>query len=248
MSEFQSRPRPIQLDLGSGWRRRAVEGSELVQRAAQKTVEQAENVIAAARVLYYETSGAPFTIAQLTEKAGISQQTFYRYFRSKDELLLALLEEYLRDLSARARADCERLADPLDRLTAAIRWPFGYIADAGNVAYRGLITHEHLRLSIEYPEGVRSATLPQQQLLCDFILAAVAQGELPAAAGAECGRLASYITGLMTTQVHSITLGLDQTDPAEMAESLVRFCFVGIGASWPRLPGGPGASGGLGVS
>jgi AcrR family transcriptional regulator len=207
-----------------------------VQRAAQKTVEQAENVIAAARVLYYETAGAPFTIAQLTEKAGISQQTFYRYFRSKDELLLALLEEYLRDLSDRARADCERLADPLDRLSAAIRWPFTYIADPANVAYRGLITHEHLRLSIEYPDGVRSAAMPQQVLLRDFILAAVAQGELPASAEADSDQLASYITRLMTTQVHSITLGLDQTDPGEMADALVRFCFVGIGAASPGPP------------
>jgi AcrR family transcriptional regulator len=233
MTEFPARPRPTQLDLGSGWRRRAVEGSELVQRAAHKTVEQGENVIAAARVLYYETSGAPFTIAQLIEKAGISQQTFYRYFRSKDELLLALLEEYLRDLSKRARADCERLADPLDRLSAAIRWPFAYIVDPGNVAYRGLITHEHLRLSLEYPEGVRTAAMPQQLLLRDFILEAVAQGELPPSTGAHSNRLASYITGLMTTQVHSITLGLDQTDPGEMADNLVRFCLAGIGASSP---------------
>ncbi len=233
MNEVPARPRPAQLDLGSGWRRRAVEGSELVQRAAQKTVEQAENVIAAARILYYETSGAPFTIAQLIEKAGISQQTFYRYFRSKDELLLALLEEYLRDLSQRARADCERLADPLDRLRAAIRWPFSYIADPGNVAYRGLVTHEHLRLSIEYPEGVRTAAMPQQLLLREFIVAAAAAGELPAAAGTDSDRLASYITGLMVNQVHSITLGLDQTDPAELADHLVRFCLAGLGATPP---------------
>jgi AcrR family transcriptional regulator len=236
MNELPERPGPAQLDLGSGWRRRAIEGSELVQRAAQRTVDQAENLIAAARILYYETSGAPFTIAQLIEKAGISQQTFYRYFRSKDELLLALLEEYLRDLSERARADCERLADPLMRLAAAIRWPFTYIADPGNLAYRGLITHEHLRLSLDYPEGVRNATMPQQVLLRDFILAAVAQGELPASAGADSDRLASCITGLMTTQAHSITLGLDQGDPSEMAETLVRFCFVGIGASLPGPP------------
>ena len=223
------------LRLEPGWRRRAVEGSDLVRRAALKTVQQAEHLIGAARVLYYETSGEPFTIQQLTEKAGVSLQTFYRYFRSKDELLVALLEEYRRELATRTRAHCESIADPLERLAAIIRWPFLYIAAPENAAYRSLITREHLRLSMDHAAGVRIAGAPYRALVSETLAAASAAGKLPASADSE--RLAVFISDLVTSQVHNIRLGVESADLEEVANTLVRFCLVGVGAQLPDSPG-----------
>jgi TetR/AcrR family transcriptional regulator len=216
--------------IDSGWRRRAVEGSDLVRRAAEKTVQQAEHLIAAARVLYYETSGEPFTIQQLADRAGVSLQTFYRYFRSKDELLIALLEEYLRELADRARQECEAIADPVDRLRAAIRWSFRYSA-AKNTPYHSLITREHLRLSIDYPAGVRAAGEPYRVLLRETLSAIAADGRLPATADTD--RLATFIKDLITSQVHNQTLGIDPASPNGVADELVRFCLAGCGITPP---------------
>lgn len=237
-----ARARPVKevpaLALDSGWRRRAVEGSDLVRRAAEKTVQQAENLIAAARILYYETSGESFTIQQLTDKAGVSLQTFYRYFRSKDELLIAVLEEYLRDLADRARAELEAIDDPVDRLCAAIRWCFRYVAAPENTPYHSLITREHLRLSIDYPAGVRTAGEPYRVLLRDILTVLAADGTLPASA--DCEQLAAFIGDLITSEVHNQNLGIDPASPDEVADALVRFCLGGIGIPLPVPPDAAG--------
>ena len=50
-------------------------------------------LVASARVLANETGSAAFTVAQLATHAGLSLKAFYSCFRSKDDLLLALLAE-----------------------------------------------------------------------------------------------------------------------------------------------------------
>ena len=74
--------------------------------------------MAAARALADETGSAAFTVAQLTSRPGLSLKAFYACFRSKDDLLLALLAE-----DSRIGADvlAERIgartgADALQRL------------------------------------------------------------------------------------------------------------------------------------
>jgi AcrR family transcriptional regulator len=219
---------PTQAD--SGWRRRAVERSDLVRRATEKTVQQAGHIVAAARILYYETSGEPFTIQQLTGKAGVSLQTFYRYFSSKDELLIAVLEEYLADLADRARADCQAVEDPVAALRLAIRWPFRYSL-ADGVAYRSLITREHMRLSIDHASGVWAARAPYRALLRDLLAAVAADGRLPAPA--DCDQLAVFIGDLIASQVHNQALGINSAGPDAIADELVRFCLGGLGIGPP---------------
>src|SRR5437870_12353314 len=49
--------------------------------------------VASARALANETGSAAFTVAQVATHAGLSLKAFYSCFRSKDDLLLALLAE-----------------------------------------------------------------------------------------------------------------------------------------------------------
>ena len=48
-------------------------------------------LVAAARDLANESGSANFTVAQVALRAGLSLKSFYRCFRSKDDLLVALL-------------------------------------------------------------------------------------------------------------------------------------------------------------
>src|SRR5215475_9756917 len=50
-----------------------------------------DRLVEAARALANETGSAAFTVAQVTQRAGLSLKSFYACFRGKDELLLALL-------------------------------------------------------------------------------------------------------------------------------------------------------------
>src|SRR5256885_15917990 len=59
--------------------------------AAEELEARPDRLIQAARDLANETGSAAFTVAQVTAQAELSLKSFYRCFRSKDELLLALL-------------------------------------------------------------------------------------------------------------------------------------------------------------
>src|SRR6478672_9258584 len=48
-------------------------------------------LVAAARDLANESGSANFTVAQVALRAGLSLKSFYRCFRGKDDLLVALL-------------------------------------------------------------------------------------------------------------------------------------------------------------
>ena len=53
-------------------------------------------ILAAGRILI-ATNGADFTTQAVIQEAGVALQTFYRYFKSKDQLLLALIGDLIRE-------------------------------------------------------------------------------------------------------------------------------------------------------
>ena len=60
--------------------------------AAQELDARPDRLVQAARELANDTGSAAFTVAQVTAQAELSLKSFYRCFRGKDELLLALIE------------------------------------------------------------------------------------------------------------------------------------------------------------
>ena len=73
------------------WVERAVDRSAAVQRSRTRIAKQVRVMLDAARRLIREKDD--FTTQDLVVEAGVSLQTFYRYFASKDELLLALIAD-----------------------------------------------------------------------------------------------------------------------------------------------------------
>ena len=69
-------------------------------------------ILAAARELTEETGGLDFTVQDIVDRSGLSLRSFYKHFGGKDELLLALLEELLRDFADDMRRDVEALRRP----------------------------------------------------------------------------------------------------------------------------------------
>ncbi|MCY4044227.1 MAG: TetR/AcrR family transcriptional regulator [Cellvibrionales bacterium] len=63
---------------------------------AQKTRQK---IIDAAQSMLYETGLAKFRIDELVTELGITRQTFYRYFKSKDELIKFIVIERGKKLS-----------------------------------------------------------------------------------------------------------------------------------------------------
>jgi AcrR family transcriptional regulator len=68
---------------------------------------------------------------EILAETGLSTQAFYRYFASKDELMLALLDEGRRRLVESLQRRMSRSSDPSGQIRA---WIEGVVAQAGNGA------------------------------------------------------------------------------------------------------------------
>jgi AcrR family transcriptional regulator len=83
-------------------------------------------LLAAGQALFLAKGIAGTSLDDITQRAGVSKGLFYLYFASKEDLVLALREQFSRDLADRMSAAIEAVpADPptawADRLDACAR-------------------------------------------------------------------------------------------------------------------------------
>ena len=90
--------------------RRAVERSVADRQA--EYAEEMERIVEATYDLVERTGGVDPPMRDILTEAELSTQAFYRYFRSKDELMLAVLDD-----------GCRRLVDYLSHRMASARTP-----------------------------------------------------------------------------------------------------------------------------
>jgi AcrR family transcriptional regulator len=94
-------------------RKRAYDSSRREEAAA----ETRERVLASARALFSRRGIDAVTINELAEKAGVSASTVYALFKSKEGVLLALMEGVLFGESFRAAAArLDSVADPVKQV------------------------------------------------------------------------------------------------------------------------------------
>src|SRR5579859_7792774 len=85
------------------WQERTVAKAESVRRSQARALALVTDVVTTARQLLLEQGSEGFTIQELADRAGVAVQTFYRYFRTKDELLLVVFEDLLHEGTDRLR-------------------------------------------------------------------------------------------------------------------------------------------------
>lgn len=103
-------------------------GRESNLRDQQKAQTRAK-VVAAARILFGEVGFAAATIREIAKRAGVAPGSVFTTFRSKEELLVEVLEERYTPLREAARAIMAADASFLDRTVQffhaayALEWP-----------------------------------------------------------------------------------------------------------------------------
>jgi TetR/AcrR family transcriptional regulator len=157
---------------------RAVERSAAVQRSRSRIARQVREMLAAAGRLI-DTQGDEFTTAQLCAEAGVALQTFYRYFASKDELLLAVIADAMTDACERWAAAAAELPDPLGRLKYYLTSTLGPLNSRGVAAAKArFIVSTRWQLHRNYAEELAEAEKPFVDLLRVEVNAAIADGLL----------------------------------------------------------------------
>ena len=211
------------------------------ERSAERTlaprysayVGEIRRLIEAGLVVMRKSGGVDPRVGEIVREAGLSNQAFYRHFKSKDELLLAILDDGTRELEGYLEHRMASAATPLERVR---RWVEGMVAQATHAraadATRPFVVHR-ARLAERFPDDIARAT---------EVLVAPLRRALDEAS--EAGALIGCEPALDAAAIHQLAMGwmesklLERSAPsAAEAGHIVDFALRGLRRE-PRREGG----------
>jgi len=215
------------ISLMSWAEERATERSAAVQRSRARIANQVRLMLDAALRLIRE-KGDSFTTQELAKEAGVALQTFYRYFPSKDELLLAVIADAMTEACSRWAAGAQELADPVARLRFYITAVIEVLdAEDGDGGAAKFIVSTHWRLHRIFPDELAAAEKPFVELLLTEIKAGIEAGLL---APADPEWAAWFIAELVRSVYHFHAYAPLEADATDR---LWEFCLTALGGT-PR--------------
>ncbi len=201
-------------------------------RSAERAVEarysvyldEAQRLIQAGIDEIREKGGVDPRVSDIVRRAGLSNKAFYRHFKSKEELLLAVLEEGMQ----RSRDDFDThlasASTPLERVRTWILRVVELAIDAESAsATRPLLVYQATlaeNLGPQVRSNVDRLMAPLKQALCD----AKAAGELP---DIDPARATDHVYFATWGWVHGRILAYVQPTREE-AEALADFILRGL--------------------
>jgi AcrR family transcriptional regulator len=196
----------------------------MVQRSRVRSVEQARTIIEAGRRLI-ERKG-DFTTQELVKEAGVALQTFYRYFESKDQLLVAVLEDLIGSQTRVRETQAAEITDPVARLRFYVSWPLHTLGDPNAVGQARMITADHWRLQQLLPDDMAQVDRPLVELIERTLIEAAAIGALSPSDPKQDARL---IIELIRTMFHHYAFASLDRQIDEITEHLWSFCLRAVG-------------------
>jgi AcrR family transcriptional regulator len=207
----------------------------LATRSVDRTLErrraaaagEVRRLIDASFTLIRKTGNLEPKVEEIVRTAGLSNQAFYKHFRSKDELLVAVLDEGIRKLSGYLQHRMQQAQSSEQQVRA---WIAGVLEQALNRAAAAAtrpFALSRARLAELFPAEVTESETQLTAMLREVIHAAVANGELP---DADAVRDAEIIYDLVMGWVQRKLAGPlppKRTDAAH----LVEFAMRGLGGS-----------------
>ncbi|MGH7898835.1 MAG: TetR/AcrR family transcriptional regulator, partial [Candidatus Binatia bacterium] len=139
-----------------------------LQSARARAHARSNRFVTAATQLLQEKGNADFTVQDVVDRSKMSIRTFYKYFATKEDLLVAVYETVVaRDAVPRLRKRIAKQRDPLLRLRAYIECLTELTAKTGP-AGRTLASFQS-RLAETRPADLARAMKPQFDLLVELI-------------------------------------------------------------------------------
>jgi len=209
------------------WKQQSVERS--LQAARGRAQARSDRFVAATIELMNERGSTDFTVQDVVDRSRMSIRTFYNFFASKDDLLVAVHHTILAsEVTPRLRRACEKESDPVNRVRVYIEAIYHLTSNVTPV-YRALTTYSN-RLAETRPQELARAYRPQVELVEQLVKDAVASGRLQTPLSADTA--AHLLHHTVLTAVHNRVLGSEQGGHIT-AEELWAFCAMGLGVD-PR--------------
>ena len=137
--------------------------------------ERRADLLAAGRELFLAKGVAATSLDDITRAAGVSKGLFYLYFRAKEDLVLALQDQFSREFAERVRVAAAAEPDWPDKLDAFVLAGFGYYRDLHDL-HEVLFHHVHHVHHVHHEHAEQSGLSPVAQVLHDILAAGKAAG------------------------------------------------------------------------
>jgi AcrR family transcriptional regulator len=218
---------PSNVPSAGSWKDRVVERS--LGKATLRSLDRGQAFIGAALVLLDRSNGDGFKVEDVADEAGESVRCFYRHFASKDDLLLAVLEEAMERYAAAISAELEPFDEPLDRLAAAL---FGAVRlpHRNKPGVNVGLSRLHLKLAEVDPARVGAARGPVSSLMRSVVEEAASAGAVDSV---DPEASAYMLMALTATHVLNQTLGNEFGLRMPTDDEHVAFCLHGLNATLP---------------
>jgi AcrR family transcriptional regulator len=211
-------------DALPSWKRQSVERSLRTARA--RAQDRSDRFVNAGIELIKTTGDTGFTVQEVVDQSGMSIRTFYLFFASKDDLLLAIHETILAsEVEPRLRHRCDAVSDPVAKIKTYIGALFEL---SGNTepATRAFMIQQH-RLAESRPDDLDRAMEPQVNLLAELLTNASAAGRLRP--GLDAARTALLIHHLLQSIIGARVVG-STASVVLSPEQVWDFCASALGA------------------
>ncbi|MGH7804479.1 MAG: TetR/AcrR family transcriptional regulator [Candidatus Binatia bacterium] len=205
------------------WQRQSMQRS--LQSARVRAHARSDRFVKAATQLLHEKGTTDFTVQDVVDRSKMSIRTFYKYFASKEDLLVAVYETVVaREAVPRLRKSIEKHREPLQRLRAYIETLIELTAKTGPAA-RTLTSYQN-RLAETRPDDLARAMKPQFDLLVELINDVAREMPLRRDLTVETAARLTHYTVLAA--VHGRVLGVEGAFDIT-ARTIWEFCASGMG-------------------
>ena len=204
------------------WQERTVERS--LKSARQRAISRGHQFIAAAVELLRTTGKADFTVQEVVDRSGMSLRSFYQHFATKDDLLLALVEETVQQHVAAARSRVDAESDPAAKLSALLTAIFGS-PETDDPASRGLALFQW-HLADSRTEEFAATIQPYLDTVGEIVEAGVADGSFRADIGVPV--MSTLVVQTLMSILDMRVLGVGAGTGVVTANDMVQWCLSGL--------------------
>lgn len=207
------------------WRRQSVQRS--LRSAHARAHARSDRFVAAATRLLQEKGNTDFTVQDVVDRSKMSIRTFYKYFASKEDLLVAVYQTVVaREAVPRLRKRIDKFKDPMLRFKAYVECLVELTAKTGPVG-RMLINYQN-RLAESRPDDLATAMKPQFELLVELINDIARTRPLRRDLTVETAARLTHYTVLAAA--HGRALGSEGALDIP-AQTIWQFCLSGMGCA-----------------
>ena len=219
-----------ELESIPAWKSQSVERS--LKSARARAQDRSDRFVKAGIELISGTGDTGFTVQDVVDQSGMSIRTFYLFFATKDDLLLAIHETILAaEVEPRLRKRCDAEPDPVAKLKVFIDVLFELSGSAAP-ATRPFMVHQH-RLAEARPNDLDNAMAPQVNLVSELLRDAADAGRLRE--DLDVDRSAQLVHQLVLAIIEARVLGSEKVRLLTSAQ-VWEFCSSAIGATEGAKP------------